>query len=125
MTKFLLANPAVMARMPGFVLWFLGLGSSSGIISSQIFNNNVGHIFSKAHIKDGIMKLGSSQRDIFNKAFNIVSSKIAQAENGSNQIHTTINGFKVTIRFYFKDGKFGSFDVFLGWASRIIGKLLK
>lgn len=71
------------------------------------------------------MRLGSSQRNIFNKVFNIISSKITKAQNGSNEIHTTIKGFKVTIRFYFKDGKVTSIDAFMGWAKRVIGKLLK
>ena len=124
-TKFLLSNPSVMARMPKVVLWFLGLGGSSGTIANQVFTNNASHIFSRQHISEGIMKLGSSQRNIFNKAFSIVSSKITQAANGSNQINTTINGYKVTIRFYFQNGNFGSFDVFMGWSSRVIGKLLK
>ena len=124
-TKFLLTKPARMAKLPGVVLWFLGLGGASGAIANEVFLRNVSHIFSDKHVVKGLMKLGSSQRDIFNKAFNIVSSKITQAANGSNQIHTYIKGYKVTIRFYFKDGKFGSFNIFMGWAKKIVGKLLK
>ena len=51
--------------------------------------------------------------------------KMPQAATGSNQIHTTINGVKVTIRFFVKDGAIQSVDAFVGWAERIIGKLLK
>jgi hypothetical protein len=71
------------------------------------------------------MKLGSSQRNIFDKALNIVSSKISQAATGSNQIYTTINGHKATIRFFLQDGDVRSFNILFGHASRIIGKLLK
>ena len=71
------------------------------------------------------MKLGSSKWVIFNKAFQIVLSKISQAVEGSNQIHTVINGYKVTIRFRLNNGVIQSFDIFMGWATRIIGKLLK
>lgn len=71
------------------------------------------------------MKLGTSQRSIFNKVFRIMSSKIVKAQNGSNEIHTIIRGIKVTIRFYFKDGKVLSLDAFVGWAKSVVGKLLK
>jgi len=114
-----------MAKMPDFLLWFLGVGGSSGSIANDLFIRNVDHIFSDKHKRDGILKLGSSYRDIFNKAFNVMSSKITQMAHGSNQIYTYINGHKVTIRFYFMNGKFKSFNVFMGWASQIIGKLLK
>ena len=124
-TKFLLSHPSVMRRMPRIVLWFLGMGGSSGQIANQLFAKYARHIFSKKHIKGGIMKLGTSQRSIFNKVFRIMSSKIVKAQNGSNEIHTIIRGIKVTIRFYFKDGKVLSLDAFVGWAKSVVGKLLK
>ena len=124
-TKFLLSHPSVMRRVPRIVLWFLGMGGSSGQIANQLFAKYARHIFSKKHIKGGIMKLGTSQRSIFNKVFRIMSSKIVKAQNGSNEIHTIIRGIKVTIRFYFKDGKVLSLDAFVGWAKSVVGKLLK
>ena len=126
-TKFLLSHPSVMRRMPRprIVLWFLGMGGSSGQIANQLFAKYARHIFSKKHIKGGIMKLGTSQRSIFNKVFRIMSSKIVKAQNGSNEIHTIIRGIKVTIRFYFKDGKVLSLDAFVAWAKSVVGKLLK
>ena len=124
-TKFLLTNPAVAARIPKILLWFLGMGGASGQIANELYTKYAVHIFSRQHIADGIMKLGSSKREIFNKIFNIMSSKIRSAANGSNQIHTKINGIKVTIKFNFVDGKIRSIDAFLGWASRVVGKLLK
>lgn len=71
------------------------------------------------------MRLGANKSVIFDKIFKAVTSNIKYAENGSNQIHTYINGYKVTIRFYFKDGQLKSLDAFMGWASRVIGNLIK
>lgn len=123
-TKYLLANPIVASKLPCIALWFLGMGGTSGQIANQVFQRYSSHIFEAKHGLDSLIsKLGS--RGVFNKAFQIVSSKIAQAQNGSNQIYTTINGVKVTIRFWFQDGTFGSFNIIKGHISRIIGKLLK
>ncbi|MFR1517687.1 MAG: polymorphic toxin type 35 domain-containing protein [Clostridia bacterium] len=124
-TKYLLMNSWVASRMPKILLWFLGMGGASGQVANNLYANYESHIFSRQHIADGIMRLGSSQRDIFNKIFNVLSSKIQYVVNGSNQTHTTIKGIKVTIRFYFMDGQIKSLDAFIGWAGRIIGKLLK
>lgn len=65
------------------------------------------------------------KRGLFNKAFKIISSKIVQAENGSNQIYTKIGGVKITIRFNFLDGSIRSINIIKGWIPRIIGKLLR
>ena len=92
--------------------------------SKELWKGSAKHIFSKDHIKNGIMKLGNSQKSIFNKLYKIVDFYLPNAVNGSNQIHTTINGVKITIRFYVSDGKVQSIDAFTGWATRIIGKLL-
>lgn len=46
------------------------------------------------------------------------------AVNGSNQIHTTINGVKITIRFYVSNGEVQNINAMTGWAARVIGKLL-
>ena len=92
--------------------------------SSKLWKGSAKHIFSKAHIRDGIMSLGRSQRSIFNQLYKIVNANLANAVNGSNQIYTTINGVKTTIRFYVSNGQVQSIDAFTGWATRIIGKLL-
>ena len=59
------------------------------------------------------------------KGFKIVLNKLWQAQEGPNEIHTYINGYKVTIRFYVENGWILSMDMFMGWATRVIGKLLK
>lgn len=70
------------------------------------------------------MRLGSSQKTIFNDIYKVVNSKLASAMSGSNQIHTMINGVKITIRFYISNGEVQNIDAMTGWATRIIGKLL-
>ena len=107
-----------------FVLWLLGINKTTSEFT-ELFDRYATHIFSKAHIRDGIMKLGYSKRNIFDKGINIIQGKMVQAVNGSNEVRTTINGIKVTIRFYLSDGKIRSMDMFVGWSSRVIGKLLK
>lgn len=92
--------------------------------SRKLWQGSAKHIFSNKHISDGIMKLGGSQKSIFNKIYKVVKSNLPNAVNGSNQIHTTINGVKVTIRFYVSNGQVQNINAFTGWASRIIGKLL-
>lgn len=129
LTSFLLSNPTVMAKVPSAVLWLLGIeGADSPQVESmadELFEKCEGHMFTKRHITEGIMQLGSSKRDIFDKVFKIMSSKLSQAVNGSNQIYTTINGVKTTIRFFIENGKVINLNAMTDWASRIIGKLLK
>ena len=56
-----------MAAIGGIAGWFLGTGGSPGQIAKQLFPKYAKYIFSKKHIEDGIMKLGTSQMSIFNK----------------------------------------------------------
>ena len=92
--------------------------------SSKLWKKSATHIFSRDHIRNGIMRLGSSQKTIFNDIYKVVNSKLASAVSGSNQIHTMINGVKITIRFYISNGEVQNIDAMTGWATRIIGKLL-
>ena len=124
MTNFIYTHPNIMKRMSRFVLWLLGINKTTSEFT-ELFDRYATQIFSKAHIRDGIMKLGYSKRNIFDKGINIIQGKMVQAVNGSNEVRTTINGIKVTIRFYLSDGKIRSMDMFVGWSSRVIGKLLK
>ncbi len=70
------------------------------------------------------MKLGGSEKATFNEIYKIINYNLLNAVDGSNQIHTTINGVKTTIRFYVSNGQVQSINAFIGWATRIIGKLL-
>ena len=90
----------------------------------ELWKGSARHIFSNQHIRDGIMKLGGSQKSIFNKLYRVVNSYLPSAVEGSNQIHATINGVQVTIRFFVSNGQVQSINAFTGWATRIIGTLL-
>lgn len=121
-----LAGPQV-AKVGSRIATRIGIQATKQTIkmsSKELWKGSARHIFSKNHIKNGIMELGNSQKSIFNKLCKIVNFYLPNAVNGSNQIHTTINGVKTTIRFYVSDGKVQSIDAFTGWATRIIGKLL-
>jgi hypothetical protein len=65
--KFVTPLQWAMAAIGGIAGWFLGTGGSPGQIAKQLFSKYAKHIFSKKHIEDGIMKLGTSQMSIFNK----------------------------------------------------------
>ncbi len=122
-TKFIY-NKGIAYKLPSIVRWFLGIPAGNQL-ANQLYERYAQHIFSQDHIKSGILKIGSSQRQIFDRIFKIIQSCMSKAQNGSNQIHTIINGYRVTIRFYFKDGTIKSIDAFMGWASRVIGKLIR
>ncbi|NQZ05636.1 MAG: hypothetical protein HRT35_00605, partial [Algicola sp.] len=64
------------------------------------------HIFSKKHINNGIMELGSSQQDILRRASDTLGklSNSGALKDGSNMINTTMNGVAATVRATFKDG---------------------
>lgn len=121
---FLTTHKAILAKMPKIVLWFLGMGGVDGEIAAALYERFEKHIFTKKHDLDGLVKK-FGKRGLFNKAFKIISSKIVQAENGSNQIYTKIGGVKITIRFNFLDGSIRSINIIKGWIPRIIGKLLR
>ena len=122
-TKFIY-NKGLAYKLPAIVRWFLGIPAGSQL-ANDLYQRYASHIFSSDHIRSGILKIGSSQRQIFDRIFSIIQSCIPHAQNGSNQIHTIINGYKVTIRFFFKDGNLTSINAFMGWAVRIVGKLFR
>jgi hypothetical protein len=124
MAAYLSAHTALLTKMPAFVLWLIGLGSTSSL-ADEIMSKSGGHIFSADHIKNGIMELGSSQADIVSKIARIIQPRLAKAAAGPNEIRTLINGCKVTIRFFIQDGKILSFNAMIGWGERILGNLLK
>ena len=91
----------------------------------DLFSKSVEHIFSQKHIADGIMNLGSSEVDIFNKIINIANQHIRQWAPGSNEIRTVINGFNTTIRFYVVNGEIIKINAFVGNSARIIGNWIQ
>lgn len=89
----------------GGVCWIIFNGSSD-----YFLNNLWGYVISlsKAYNADDVSYIAAY--------YDIISS---------NQIHTIINGHRVTIRFYIYDGDIRSINAFMGWASKIIGKLIR
>ncbi|MFT1867147.1 hypothetical protein, partial [Vibrio cholerae] len=76
------------------------------------------------HINGGIMRLGSSQKAIFNKSIDIIK-KARRVKVGSNEIRTYINGHKVTIRFYvLPNGVVKNVNMFRGHSGRAVGNLI-
>jgi len=125
--SFLMSHTAALSKMPTFVLKFLGIkfASSKFVENSYVlYNNTVGHIFSRSHVTDGIMSLGRDRIDIFNKLINTVNQYSAKFMAGSNEIRTVINGVQTTIRFYVRSGKIINLDAFVGYSNRVVGTLL-
>ncbi len=88
-------------------------------------SKTISHMFSKEHMENGIMNLGNSKEDIYNKVLNILqdidSSKFRE---GSNEIRTSINGIETTVRFFIQDNKIINVDAFIGHSARTIGNLI-
>ncbi|MBE5925966.1 MAG: RHS repeat-associated core domain-containing protein [Lachnospiraceae bacterium] len=83
------------------------------------------HVFSKEHMKDGIMRLGKSKEKILNKFFEIALATSKQWREGSNEIRTFIKGIRVTVRIYVSNGKMINLDGFVGYSGRVVGKLIR
>ncbi|WP_441295226.1 polymorphic toxin type 35 domain-containing protein [Paenibacillus kribbensis] len=85
------------------------------------------HIFSEEHIKDGIMALGKDKTSIMNNITNTIQSVYkSKIQVGSNEIHTTMNGYKATIRFYVDaSGTIINVNAFKGISNRVIGNLIQ
>lgn len=84
------------------------------------------HIFSKDHINNGIMDLGSSKSNIFQKIVKVAwaASKVIATLEGTKTIHTVINGIATTVRMHLVDGNVVSLNAFTDYSSRIIGELV-
>ncbi|MBW7474562.1 hypothetical protein K0T92_07375 [Paenibacillus oenotherae] len=72
------------------------------------------------------MKLGNNRESIFNSVTGKIGSiDPKKIQQGSNQMHTSINGYDVTIRFYADaNGTIINVDAFMGTATRVIGNLI-
>ena len=120
----LVYSKGIEYKLPSIVRWFLGIPTESQFMDTM-YVKYYKHIFSRKHIDEGLLKIGTSKRQIFDRIFCIVQSCVPYAQNGSNEIHTIINGYRVTIRFYIYDGDISSINAFMGWASKILGKLIR
>ena len=94
-------------------------------VKTKIPSNSIEHIFSKKHIKDGILQLGKNKDDILKTTEKIIDKNIDKLKEGSNTIEVVMNGHKATIRVYVKNGEILSVDLFKGVSSRKIGNYIK
>lgn len=94
-------------------------------ISSEINMDKIyEHVFSQDHINGGIMKLGGSESEIINKFFDIAEATSGKWVEGSNEIHTLIDGVEVTIRIFIVKGQIRNLNGFVGYSERVIGNLI-
>jgi len=89
-----------------------------------LWNKYERHIFSRDHIKEGIMNLGESRTDIYNKFVDVVKSEIGNFQSGTTQIRTYINGYQAEIKININEGVIRSIDGYVGWSSRVIEHLI-
>lgn len=117
---------AAIGAAVGATVYSIGSAiKTSSLISKNINMQKIGeHVFSQDHINKGIMKLGNSQDKILNKFFDIAVKNADKWVEGSNEIHTIINGYETTIRFFIQDGKIINLDGFIGISDRVIGFLI-
>ncbi len=85
------------------------------------------HIFSKDHVDKGIFNLGKNEVDIVTKFINIIllADHKDLLKEGSNQIHTIINGHKVVIRFFIKEGEILMLNGFIETNANRIGNVFR
>ena len=105
--------------------------SSAGkAVEKKLVSDNINmdkiseHVFSKDHVKNGIMNLGKSKSEILDKFFDVAKSTSDKWVEGSNEIRTIINGSNTTIRFYVENGVIINLDGFVGFSSKVIGTLI-
>lgn len=89
-------------------------------IGVNIKDDSRDHIFSKDHLKNGIMELGNSEDEIMDSALNIIKKLDLQNRigEGSTWIRTHINNLESEIRLFVKNGELVNFDMFKGWSVR-------
>ena len=120
----IVAGPAVANTMAVAISG----GSAAGKIAIDFANQQkyMGHIFSKEHLKNGIMNLGINMQDIFDKVVNCIQSiDPSRITEKSNEFRTTIDGIETTVRFYVQNGQVINIDAFVGYSERAIGNLIQ
>ncbi|TRY26938.1 MULTISPECIES: polymorphic toxin type 35 domain-containing protein [Brevibacillus] len=96
--------------------YFIKLSKKGSIIKKADFKVKTEHIFSKDHKDKGIMKLGKNEKAILKKFRDMIENADEYGvlkDNTNNQIRTIINGYKVEVRAYVKDGELKNLNAFL------------
>lgn len=81
---------------------------------------DVGHIFSREHIRDGILKLGDAKDDIILEIIEIIkqADKSNLLQVGPNRILTKVNGHELEIRAFIRGETLVSCNAFMNYSSR-------
>ena len=99
--------------------YYVGMGGVLGHnCHDYIPENNIEHIFSTSHIKDGIMDLGIDRGDIMKKINLSISDNKNLFIDGMNTIQTKMNGHNVTVRVFINNSNVMSVNAFKGVATR-------
>ena len=85
------------------------------------------HIFSKKHVKNGLMAAGESQEEIMDLLNDVIMSldKKGLLKEGANQIKATINGVKnVEIKCFVENGSARSVDAYISDFNRLYNNFI-
>jgi hypothetical protein len=85
------------------------------------------HIFSKKHVKNGLMAAGESQEKIMDLLNDVIMSldKKGLLKEGANQIKATINGVKnVEIKCFIENGSARSVDAYISDFNRLYNNFI-
>jgi|GEM_PF-1829348 len=96
--------------------YLIKINKKGNVIKKADFKIKTEHIFSKDHKKKGIMKLGKNEQAILNKFKKMIETADSAGvlkNNTNNQIRTVINGYKVEVRAYVKDGELKNLNAFV------------
>ncbi len=93
----------------------------------KLWKYNEKHIFSNDHKKSGFDNLPMSNKMFYEKIVEVVKRADSQGllVESSNDIRTIIEGFKVTVRVYIRNGKVESINCFPNHSSRVINRLVE
>lgn len=84
--------------------------SKIGFNASKILSKDIEHIFSKDHIRGGIMSLGKDKGSILKNIQSTVNKDLKNLKEGNNFIFKKMNGVDATIKVQVKKGEVISLD---------------
>ena len=110
---YLLSNPKIMAKMPGVVLWLLGIGSSKGLTPSTVANL----IVSAKRVGSALNK-----SDTYHRA----ASWLTQSQLAKGSVYYINNGKRILLQVKGElNGKKGIFEYIIDEAGNVCHQLFK
>jgi RHS repeat-associated protein len=82
--------------------------------TKNIFKSSEEHIFSRKHLKGGIMDLGKTRTKIMKQGAKSIKKNWDALKEGDNVILTEINGFETTVTVNIKNGSARGMNMFKG-----------